>query len=249
MFRYKLILEYDGRPFKGFQMQEAWQGMTIQGELMRVIKAFSGEESVVNVSGRTDAGVHALGQVTHIDLSKEWIPERIRDAMNAHLRPLPISIIKVEAVGTDFHCRFSCIKRYYTYKILNRRGPPAVLAGLVWGVARPLSLDLMREGAQYLIGHHDFSTFRAAACQGKTPFKTLDNFTFEQSGDLIEIHTHSRSFLHHQVRSMVGSLVHVGLGDRDPLWIKTILELKDRKKCGQVAPPYGLYFVKADYDI
>ena len=247
MPRYKIIVEYDGRPFKGFQMQEAWQGFTVQGELTRSIFEITGEAVVVYVSGRTDAGVHAIGQVTHIDLSKEWKTTTLRDAMNAKLRPHPISIISAEEVDESFHCRFSCIKRYYTYKIINRRAPPTFDRGLVWGVARPLDLDLMREGARHLIGHHDFTTFRASACQGKTPFKTLDSFTLTKKDDLIEINTHSRSFLHHQVRSMVGSLVHVGLGDRDPIWIKTILQAKNRKLCGQVAPPDGLYFVKADY--
>jgi tRNA pseudouridine38-40 synthase len=247
MPRYKLTIEYDGRPFKGFQMQEAWQGHTVQGELTRAIYEMSGEMVNVFVSGRTDAGVHALAQVSHIDLSKEWNPLVIRDALNARLRPHPISLLEAELVDDDFHCRFNCKKRYYLYKILNRRAPPAVHAGLVWGVTRPLNIDLMREGASHLLGHHDFSTFRAAACQGKSPFKTLDDFTIIQVDDMIEIRTHSRSFLHHQVRSMVGSLVHVGLGDKEPSWIKDILESKDRKKCGQVAPPFGLYFVKADY--
>ncbi|MBM3607673.1 MAG: tRNA pseudouridine(38-40) synthase TruA [Alphaproteobacteria bacterium] len=245
MQRYKLTIEYDGAPFAGWQRQA--NAMSVQQALEKAVFAMSGETRVVHGAGRTDAGVHARGQVAHIDLEKIWRVDKIRDAMNAHLRPHPVSVLHAEAVGGDFDARFSARKRHYLYVIDNRRAPPALERGKVWHVARALDDRAMHEAAQLLTGRHDFSTFRAAECQANSPLRTLDVLDVTRNGERIEIRASALSFLHHQVRSITGSLEHVGSGKwtRDDL--AAALAAKDRARCGMVAPPDGLYLMKVEY--
>ncbi len=245
MPRYKLILEYDGTPFVGWQMQD--NGPSVQGRLAAAIKAFSGEEAVPRGAGRTDAGVHALGQTAHLDLAKDWEPEKIRDALNAQLRPDPISVLACERAREDFDARFSAIARHYLYRIVDRRAPLALERMRAWGVFRPLDAEAMNEAAQALIGTHDFTTFRSTECQAKSPVKTLDRLEVSRHGEIIRIETRARSFLHNQVRSMVGSLKLVGEGRWSMLELRQALDARDRGACGPVAPPQGLYLVKVDY--
>lgn len=245
MPRYKLTIEYDGTPFGGWQRQE--NAPSVQGELEQAILRMTGEEVTVFGAGRTDAGVHAFGQVAHIDLSREWSAEKLRGGLNYHVRPAPIGILRVEAVPETFHARFSAVRRYYVYRILNRRSPPVLDRDRVWHVTRPLDVDAMNEGARHLIGKHDFTTYRSAHCQSASPVKTLDVLEVRQHGDLIEIHTNARSFLHNQVRSMVGSLKMVGEGSWTPERMGIALEARDRRACGMVAPPWGLYLSQVDY--
>ena len=245
MPRYKLTIEYDGSPFVGWQRQD--NGPSVQQALQDAIKAFSGEDITVNGAGRTDTGVHALGQVAHIDLSRNWRTDVVRDAINAHIRPLPVSVLACEAVSEDFDARFSAVKRYYKYVIINRRSPPAVERGRVWHVARALDAQAMHAAAQCLTGQHDFTTFRAAECQSKSPVKTLDCLDVTQSGDRIEIHASALSFLHHQIRSITGSLEHVGSGKWSAADLQAALGARDRMRCGVVAPPQGLYLHKVRY--
>jgi tRNA pseudouridine38-40 synthase len=245
MPRYKLTLEYDGTPFVGWQVQD--NGPSVQAVLMDAIAAFSGERAAVHGAGRTDAGVHALGQVAHVDLRKDWDGNTVRDALNAHLRPHPIAVLAAEPVAADFDARFSAAKRHYLYRIVNRRADLALEVNRAWRVPRPLDGDAMHDAAQVLVGRHDFTTFRAAECQAKSPVKTLDRFDVVRDGEEVRITAVARSFLHHQVRSMVGSLVHVGEGkwSRDDL--ARALAARDRAACGQVAPPQGLYLVRVEY--
>lgn len=245
MARYKLTLEYDGTDFVGWQRQA--NGPSIQGALEAAAKAFSSEDVTANAAGRTDAGVHALAMVAHIDLEKAYRAEVVRDAINQHLRPHPVAVIAAEEVGDDFHARFSCIGRAYEYRIVNRRPPLALEAGRAWRVAQTLDADAMHEAAQCLVGKHDFTTFRAAACQAQSPVKTLESISVSRMGADIVIRCAARSFLHHQVRSITGSLVDVGKGKWRVRDLKEALEARDRTRCGQVAPAQGLYFVKADY--
>jgi tRNA pseudouridine38-40 synthase len=245
MPRYKLTIEYDGSPFLGWQVQES--ALTVGGTLEQAVEKLSGERVKVSGAGRTDAGVHALGQVAHIDLSKDWETDVIRDGLNAHLRPHPVAILSAEKVGEDFDARFSAIRRHYLYRILNRRADLALERNRVWRVARPLDEKKMHEAAQHLIGNHDFTTFRAAECQAKSPVKTLDLLKVTREGEEIRVTTNARSFLHHQVRSIVGSLAQVGEGRWTPADMKCALEARDRSVCGPVAPPDGLYLVRVDY--
>ena len=210
MHRYKLILEYDGTPFVGWQMQE--NGPSVQGALARAIETFSGEVVVPRGAGRTDAGVHALGQTAHMDLVKDWQPDKIRDALNAQLRPDPISVLACERAREDFDARFSAVARHYLYRIIDRRAPLALERMRAWGVFRPLDAEAMHQAAQALIGNHDFTTFRSTECQAKSPTKTLDRLDVSRHGEIIRVETSARSFLHNQVRSMVGSLKLVGEG-------------------------------------
>ncbi len=245
MSRYKLLIEYDGTPFCGWQYQD--NGPSVQGALETAVKAMTGDDVRVNGAGRTDAGVHAMGQVAHIDLAKEYKADRVRDALNAHLRPHPIGVLSAEIVPETFDARFSATKRHYIYRIANRRANLALNAGHAWRVARPLDASAMHEAAQVLIGKHDFTTFRDTECQAKSPEKTLDVLDVTRDGDNVNITTSARSFLHSQVRSMVGSLVWVGHGKWTAKDMRAALDARDRAACGPVAPPDGLYLVRVEY--
>jgi tRNA pseudouridine38-40 synthase len=245
MPRYKLIIEYDGAPFVGWQIQRC--GPSVQGVITEAFAAFAGEQVTVHGAGRTDAGVHALGQVAHVDLRRDWRADRVRDAMNARLRPHPVAVRAAEKVADDFDARFSARCRHYLYRVVNRRADLALDRGRAWRVPRPLDTDAMGGAAQSLIGRHDFTTFRAAECQARSPLKTLDRFDVERRGDEVLIGASARSFLHHQVRSMVGSLIWVGEGRWSPQDLAAALAARSRQACGPVAPPDGLYLVAVDY--
>jgi tRNA pseudouridine38-40 synthase len=245
MPRYKLTIEYDGAPFSGWQIQDA--ALTVQGALETAVKATCGEDVRVHGAGRTDAGVHALAQVAHCDIAKPFPPGRLRDAVNAHLRPHPVAVLSAEIVPETFEARFSAIKRHYLYRIANTRANLALDIGRVWRVPRRLDADAMHQAAQRLIGKHDFTTFRDTECQAKSPDKTLDQLDVTRQGDAISIVTSARSFLHSQVRSMVGSLVWVGEGRWSADDLAASLAARNRAACGPVAPPQGLYLVRVDY--
>ena len=244
--RYKLIIEYDGTDFAGWQIQK--DQPSIQESIETAIKRYSDEDTRVIGSGRTDSGVHALAMCAHVDIEKSDSPARIQSAINFHLRPHRISILDVEPVDPEFHARFSTTRRHYVYKILNRPAPAALLNNFVWHVPRALDIDKMQAGAQHLIGKHDFTSFRASHCQAKSPIKTLDDIKISRQNDVIEIAVSGRSFLHHQVRNIVGTLKLVGLGIWSENDVKTSLQALNRAKAGPTAPPQGLYFVSADYD-
>jgi tRNA pseudouridine38-40 synthase len=245
MQRYKLTIEYDGSPFVGWQRQA--NGLSVQGAIEAAVERITGEQRVVYGAGRTDAGVHARGQVAHLDLMREWRGDRLRDALNAHLKPAPVAILSAEKIGSAFEARFSAIARHYVYRILNRRAPPTLERDHVWHVARRLDARDMHAAAQCLVGKHDFSTFRAAECQANSPVRTLDKLEVVRTGDLVEVHASARSFLHHQVRSIVGSLEHVGSGKWSDTELNTALHACDRARCGTVAPGRGLFLVRVDY--
>ncbi len=245
MPRYKLTIEYDGTPFVGWQVQD--NGPSVQGVLTEAIAAFTDERVVVAGAGRTDAGVHALGQVAHVDLVRDWDGDTVRDAVNFHLRPQPVAVLAAEQVAENFDARFSATKRHYLYRIVNRRADLALDQNRAWRVPRPLDGDAMHTAAQKLVGRHDFTTFRAVECQAKSPVKTLDQLDVKRDGDEVRISATARSFLHHQVRSMVGSLVHVGEGKWSVDDLAAALAARDRARCGQVAPPQGLYLVRVEY--
>ncbi len=245
MPRYKLLIEYDGGALAGWQMQEDLP--TVQGVLEAAIKKLHGQHCLVYGAGRTDAGVHALGQVAHVDLPKSWDPFVLRNAINGNVRPHRVSVIEVEEVPDEFHARFGATERRYLYRILNRRAPPALDYGKVWHVPVDLDVEAMHAAAQLLVGKHDFSTFRAASCQAQSPVKTLDALNVSRYGDEIEIEARARSFLHHQVRSMVGSLKQVGDGKWMVRDMKRALDARNREACGAVAPPTGLYLVGVSY--
>ncbi len=245
MPRYKLLIEYDGTPFVGWQIQPG--ALTVQGQLTGAIEAFAGEIVHVQGAGRTDAGVHARGQVAHVDLAKDWDTDTVRDALNAHLRPDPIAVLAAEKVPDSFNARTSAVQRHYLYRIGNRRADLTLEVNRAWRVPRPLDVPAMHAAAQRLIGKHDFTTFRAAECQAKSPVKTLDRLDVERRGDEVLIHASARSFLHHQVRSMVGSLAMVGDGKWSAGDLAAALAARDRTRCGQVAPPDGLYLMRVDY--
>jgi tRNA pseudouridine38-40 synthase len=243
--RYKLTIEYDGTPFAGWQIQA--DQPTVQGVLTAAIEALSGEKTPVQGAGRTDAGVHARGQVAHVDLTKDWDNDTIRDGLNAHIRPYPIAILGAEHAAEDFNARTSAIKRHYLYRIINRRADLTVDAGRAWRVPRPLDAAAMHAAAQRLVGKHDFTTFRSTECQAKSPVKTLDVLSVARDGDAINVTASARSFLHSQVRSMVGSLVMAGEGKWSADDLAAALAARDRAACGQVAPPDGLYLMRVDY--
>jgi tRNA pseudouridine38-40 synthase len=245
MPRYRLTIEYDGGPYSGFQAQAAQP--SVQASLERAVAAFCGEMVRIHAAGRTDSGVHASGQVVHLDLEKAWPADVVRDAVNAHLTPEPIAVVGAEVADGEFHARFSAIGRRYLYRILNRRAPAALERGRVWLVKKPLDAKAMNTAAQALVGQHDFTTFRDAACQAKSPVKTLESARVWREGEEVRLAFAARSFLHRQVRSMTGSLVEVGLGRWRPEDLKVALEAKDRAACGPVSPPDGLYLVGVDY--
>ena len=245
MPRYKLTIEYDGTHFAGWQRQA--NGMSVQQALEEAVAAFVGAPVPVAGAGRTDAGVHALAQVAHVTLPRALRTDVIRDAANAHLRPRAIAIIGVEQVADDFDARFSAVQRHYAYRILNRRAPLALGVGRLWHVKRKLDAAAMHAAAQALVGHHDFSTFRDSECQAASPLRTLGRLDVTREGDEIIVRTSARSFLHSQVRSMVGSLEHVGAGRWSARDLADALAAKDRARCGTVAPACGLYLARVDY--
>ncbi len=245
MTRYKLTIEYDGRPFVGWQRQT--NGTSVQQSLEEAVQAFCGEKTRVYGAGRTDAGVHALGQVAHVDFSRKTDGGTVRDALNAHLRPAPVAVIQAQAVGDGFHARTSARQRNYLYRIANRRAPLALEDGRAWHVQMELDAASMHDAAQVLVGKHDFTTFRASQCQAKSPVKTLTAVEVERIGTEILFHVRARSFLHHQVRNIVGTLKLVGEGKWNEADVKAALEVCDRSSGGPTAPPDGLYLTRVDY--
>ena len=246
MPRYRLVLEYDGGPFVGWQRQD--NGPSVQAALERAIHAFCGETVTAVAAGRTDAGVHALGQVCHLDLARARPPDTLRDALNAHLRPDPVAVLAAAEAPAGFHARFSATRRRYLYRIVNRRSPLALDRGRAWAVARALDAEAMGVAAALLVGHHDFSSFRAAECQAASPVKTLAALTVARRGEAIDIEAEARSFLHHQVRIMVGTLELVGAGKWRADDVAAVLAARDRAAAGPTAPAHGLYLVGVDYD-
>ena len=245
MPRYRLTIEYDGRPYRGFQAQASLP--SVQGAIEAAVLGFSGETIRIHAAGRTDTGVHATGQVIHVDLQKAWPADVVRDALNAHLRPEPVAVLDAQAVDDDWHARFSATERRYLYRILNRPAPPALDRGRVWHVRRPLDAVAMHEAAQALTGHHDFTTFRDMQCQARSPMKTLDVAEVRREGEEVHVTFASRSFLHRQVRSMVGTLAEVGIGRWTRADLVAALEARDRTACGPVAPADGLYLTGVGY--
>ncbi|MCR6629688.1 MAG: tRNA pseudouridine(38-40) synthase TruA [Magnetospirillum sp.] len=245
MPRYKLTIEYDGSPYVGWQRQDT--GPSVQQALEEAVFRFCQSETLVQCAGRTDAGVHATGQVAHFDAPREYRTDRVRDGLNFHLRPHPIAVLGAEAVDDDFHARFSATGRSYLYRIVNRRAPAALEAGRVWWVPMALDAEAMQAGANHLLGNHDFTTFRASECQAKSPVKTLDELTVRRVGEEIRIATAARSFLHHQVRNMVGTLKLVGEGKWMPEDVRRALEARNRSAGGPTCPPDGLYLTGVKY--
>lgn len=247
MPRFRMTVEYDGSTYVGWQIQD--NGASVQGALQKAILSLTGETVSVRGAGRTDSGVHALGQVVHADLSREWLPHKLRNALNAHLQMADekVSVVEVMAVDDMFDARFSAVKRHYLYRIINRQAPLAIEAKRAWWVARTLDHEQMHAAAQMLVGHHDFTTFRSVHCQAASPVRTLDRLDVTRTGDLIEIRASAQSFLHNQIRSFAGTLKLAGDGKMTPDDVRAALEAKDRKACGPVAPPEGLYFMKVDY--
>lgn len=246
MPRYKLTLEYDGSAFVGWQRQT--NGLSVQEAIETALFALCGERVVIRGAGRTDAGVHALGQVAHADLVKDWPPDVLRDGLNAHMRPRPVAILAAGRVPATFDARFSAVRRHYLYRIVNRRAPLTVGRGHAWLVKRTLDAGAMQDAARHLIGRHDFSTFRASQCQAKSPVRTLEKLDVARQAGEIHIFASARSFLHTQVRSIVGSLEHVGTGKWSVADFITARDARDRSRCGVIAPPDGLYLIGVDYD-
>ena len=246
MTRWRLSVEYDGGPFMGWQRQD--HGPSVQQTLEEAIGRITGEDIRLHCAGRTDAGVHALAMTAHCDIEKPLTEHRLREGANALVRPAPIAVTAAEPVAGDWHARFSCTGRRYLYRILNRRAPPALDRGKVWHLPQPLDVEAMANGAAHLVGRHDFTTFRSVHCQSDSPVKTLDSLSVERAGEEIHIRAAARSFLHHQVRSMVGCLALAGLGRWSSDDIRGALEARDRTALGLNAPPHGLYFVAAVYD-
>jgi tRNA pseudouridine38-40 synthase len=247
MPRYKLTLEYDGGPFRGWQRQSG--GDSVQQVIEDAVRAFCGERVQVVGAGRTDAGVHASGQVAHLDLSRAVTPETLRNALNHHLRPRPVAVLEVALADDAFHARFSAAARHYVYRIVNRRAPLTLEAGRAWQVPTPLDAEVMHEAAQRLLGRHDFTSFRSALCQAKSPVKTLDRLAVRRHDDRLEIAVRARSFLHHQVRNLVGTLKLIGEGRWPVERIEAVLAARDRAAAGPTAPACGLYLVRVDYGV
>ena len=245
MTRWKLTLEYDGRPFVGWQRQD--NGPSVQAALERAVEAFCGESVTLFAAGRTDAGVHATGQVAHVDIAKAADADTVRDALNFHLKPDPVVVHSAEAAAPDFHARFSATMRHYRYRILNRRPPPALDRGRVWHVGVPLDPAAMHAAAQVLAGKHDFTSFRAVACQSDSPIKTLDAISVTALGEEVHLRVRARSFLHHQVRNIAGTLKLVGEGKWTAGDVAAALAARDRSRAGPTAPAEGLYLIGVDY--
>jgi tRNA pseudouridine38-40 synthase len=243
--RWRLTIEYDGGPFMGWQRQD--HGPSVQQALEEALFRMTGELAAVHAAGRTDAGVHALAMSAHVEIEKTLSAHRLREGLNALVRPNPISVLAVEPVADDWHARFWCIGRRYLYRILNRRAPPALDRGRAWHIAVPLDVEAMQQGAALLVGRHDFTTFRSVQCQSESPVKTLDRLEVCRDGEEVRIEAAARSFLHHQVRSMAGCLALVGRGQWEPQDIRRALEARDRAALGLNAPAHGLYFVEAVY--
>jgi tRNA pseudouridine38-40 synthase len=246
--RYRLDIEYDGSPYAGWQRQNGQH--SVQAALEQAVAAFCGEEVSLRGAGRTDAGVHALGQVAHLDLARDWPADTVRDAVNAHLTSAgeTVSVLAAAVVAADFDARFSALRRHYLYRIVNRRAPLALARRQAWWVPKPLDAEAMREAARVLVGKHDFTTFRSVQCQAKSPVKTLDRLDVTRAGEAIEFRATARSFLHNQVRSMVGTLKRVGEGGWDAADVRRALDACDRSACGPVAPPDGLYLLRVGYE-
>ncbi len=245
MQRWRLLVEYDGTPFVGWQRQA--NGLAVQALLEEAVFRLTGETVTVVGGGRTDAGVHALGQVAHLDLAKPFTPERLAAGLNAHLRPHPVAVLEARPVDAGFHARFGAIARTYVYRILDRRAPPALDRGRVWHVPLRLDAERMHDAGQALVGRHDFTSFRAAECQARSPVKTLDLLHVRRVGSIVEVRMRARSFLHHQVRNTVGTLVRVGLGKEDPGYPARVLAARDRRVAGPTAPACGLVLERIDY--
>ncbi|MEQ9241986.1 tRNA pseudouridine(38-40) synthase TruA [Roseovarius indicus] len=249
MPRYALKVEYNGAPFAGWQRQA--DQPSVQGAIEAALARLEPGPHTIAAAGRTDAGVHGLGQVAHCDLTKDWEPFRLSEALNYHLKPQPVAILACARVDDDWHARFSAVERRYLFRLLMRRAPATHDKGLVWHVRNPLDLEAMREGAAHLVGHHDFTTFRSTICQAKSPVKTLDEITIEPatglSGPEFHFRLRARSFLHNQVRSIVGTLERVGAGAWAPDDVATALTARDRGACGPVCPPHGLYLAAVRY--
>jgi tRNA pseudouridine38-40 synthase len=243
--RFALTVEYDGRPFMGWQRQD--HGPSVQQAIEEAAQAVTGETAVVHAAGRTDAGVHATGMRAHLEIARPITAFRLMEALNARLRPNPVAVLDCVAVADDWHARFSCLARHYEYRIVNRRAPLTWDKGLAWRIATDLDAEAMHAAAQLLVGRHDFTTFRAAHCQSQSPVKTLDRFDVTREGDRVLVRASARSFLHHQVRSMVGCLALVGQGKWSAGDLEAALEARDRARLGLNAPPDGLFFVRADY--
>lgn len=243
--RFKLVVEFDGRPFMGWQYQD--HGPSVQGALEAAVERITGEQALVQSAGRTDAGVHALAMVAHVDIARPMTPFRLMEALNAQLRPDPVAVLACEVAPPDFHARFSATARRYRYRIVNRRAPLTLEAGLAWRVPTPLDHAAMHAAAQLLVGHHDFTTFRSVQCQAASPVKTLDRLVVMRHGDEVVVETQARSFLHHQVRSMVGALKFVGTGKWSARDLERALAARDRAALPVNAPPDGLYFTGVDY--
>lgn len=245
MPRYKLTLEYDGTPFVGWQRQA--NGLSVQEVVETGLAAITGAAPTIRGAGRTDAGVHATGQVAHVDLDRDWRPDKLREALNARMRPHPVAVILAASVDDAFDARHSAVRRHYEYRLCNRRAPLTLQNGRAWLVKRKLDAGAMHEAAQVLVGRHDFSTFRDSECQAASPVRTLERFEVMKDGDLILMKLSARSFLHRQVRSMVGSLEYVGSGKWTSDDLRAALDARDRRRCGMVAPAAGLYLVNVDY--
>lgn len=245
MATYKLIVEYDGTPFVGWQRQE--NGLAVQQVIEEAFKGFCGEDLRVRGAGRTDTGVHALGQVVDVTLEREFPADKVRDALNYHMKPHPIAVVSAEQVAEDFSARFDASQRHYLYSFTDRRAPLTLTKNRSWQVPTPLDADAMHTSAQCLVGQHDFTTFRASGCQAKSPVRTMDKLTVSRVGDEVHLNVSALSFLHSQIRSFAGSLKLVGEGKWSARDMRRALEAEDRSQCGPIAPPHGLYFVRVDY--
>jgi tRNA pseudouridine38-40 synthase len=244
--RYKITVEYDGTPFSGWQRQ--LDAPSVQATIEEALKRLTQEDITLFVAGRTDAGVHALAQICHFDIKKAFEPFRLRAALNAHLRPYPIRILEAEQVDNEFHARFSANSRTYLYQILQRSAPPALDVNRVWHISQPLDIDSMKKASDHLIGHHDFTSFRSSHCQAKSPIRTLSSIDIWQEDNYLLTQIHAPSFLHHQVRNIMGTLAQVGLGKRPIDWVADVLIAQNRCLAGATAPANGLYLMEVGYD-